>query len=389
MSKKILHEITDEDLETGLRGIPVGYCVTSRVDAQQGLFYHDKAIRDLVNYSPEAILHFLIQGELDTGPALESFVHDINKRSVLTRESRDAILALSRKVPPMNLFSAAMLLVGGLEGKNNYRDDCIDMIAKLPEIVAVLINHHAGWGTTSESKPQSGYIENFVSMLNVPGDVDKVKLCEVFRLFYILHLDHGGGNLSAFTGKTVASGLADMWKSIAGAVNALAGPRHGMANQEGLEFVKDVHSVVGDDPSISDVEQVIRDKLKKKELIYGFGHAVLRVEDPRATIFYEFAKMNFPKDPLVKTALALREAGPRVLKENPKVANPYPNVDAMSGTLMTAAGFPYPEYYTVLFGLARMAGIAVQIVYERMLARGGKGVPITRPKYIYKPKGSC
>jgi len=83
-------------------------------------------------------------------------------------------------------------------------------------------------------------------------------------------------------------------------------------------------------------------------------------------------------------AMLLREAGPKVLKENPKVSNPYPNVDAISGALLTAAGFSFPEYYTVMFGMSRIVGIAIQIVYERCEAREGKGVAIYRPKYFYK-----
>jgi citrate synthase len=108
------------------------------------------------------------------------------------------------------------------------------------------------------------------------------------------------------------------------------------------------------------------------------------VEDPRATLLYDVAQEKYPEHPLVKMALLLRESGTKVLKENPKISDPYPNVDAISGVMLTAAGFPYPEYYTVLFGLARIVGISRQIVYERIEAREGKGTPIIRPKYFYK-----
>lgn len=124
----------------------------------------------------------------------------------------------------------------------------------------------------------------------------------------------------------------------------------------------------------------------KNELVFGFGHAILRVEDPRARVEYEFINKHYPDHPLVKIATLLRSEGTKVLKENPKIADPYPNVDAVSGTLLTAAGFPYPEYYTVLFGLARTVGISIQIVYEREEARGGKGTPIVRPKYLFKKR---
>jgi citrate synthase len=273
-----------------------------------------------------------------------------------------------------------------LEGKNDYREDCLNVIAKLPEIAATVINHHAGWGENKPSSPELGYIENFVHMLNVP-DADEKQLTEVMKLFNILHYDHGGGNLSCFTGKAIASGLEDMYGSLAGAMAALAGPRHGKANQDSLNFVKEAFDTLGENATPDQVESFIRTKLDKKELIYGFGHAVLRVEDPRATIFYQVAEERFPDHPLVRMTRLLRSEASKVLKENPKVSDPYPNVDAISGTVLSAAGFAYPEYFTVLFGLSRCVGIARQIVYERVEARDGKGVPIVRPKYYFKNRG--
>jgi citrate synthase len=144
---------------------------------------------------------------------------------------------------------------------------------------------------------------------------------------------------------------------------------------------------VGADASEKQVEAAIRHRLETGKLVFGFGHAVLRVEDPRATVQYDYVQKHYPSHPLVKMALKLRTAGSKVLAENPKISNPYPNVDAISGSLLTAAGFGYPQYFTVLFGLSRCVGIAIQIVYERTQARGGKGTPIVRPKYLYKARG--
>jgi citrate synthase len=230
-------------------------------------------------------------------------------------------------------------------------------------------------------------MENFAHMLNVPG-ADLAELTRAFNLFHILHLDHGGGNLSTFVGKAVASGLEDMFGSICSAMCALAGPRHGKANQDCLEFVLEVLEEVGENATAADVEASLRDRLANNKLVYGFGHAVLRVEDPRAAVQYDFVQKHYPDHPLVKIATLLRTEGTKVLKENAKIADPHPNVDAISGTMLTAAGFGYPEYYTVLFGLSRSVGIAIQIVYERCEARGGKGTPIVRPKYYFKKRDS-
>jgi citrate synthase len=193
----------------------------------------------------------------------------------------------------------------------------------------------------------------------------------------VLHLDHGGGNLSTFVGKSVASGLADVFASNVAAMAGLYGPRHGRANQDCLQFVRRVGT---DDPD--KVEAFVRAELESGGLIFGFGHAVLRAEDPRARVQYALGRTLCPDDPLFRTALVMRDVATRVLKENPKVANPYPNVDAVSGTLLNATGFTDPEYYTVLFGFSRVSGIAAQIVDERLVARGGKGVAIYRCKYI-------
>lgn len=369
--------MSDETLETGLRGVPVGYCVTSKVDPEKGLFYAEHPISEVAAWEPERVIHLLYTGE---DGDYSAFKEELVKRGTCTPRTLEAITALPKEGHPMALYSAAILILGMEECTGDYREDCLNLIAKLPHLTAALINDHAGLGATPPSKPELGYMENFAQMLRLKVNPD------VLKLFNVLHYDHGGGNLSAFVGKTIASGLEDLYGSIAGAMNALAGPRHGRANQECLHFVEQMLSELGEKATPEQVEEAIRQRLANKELVYGFGHAVLRVEDPRATVQYKLAHALYPDHPLVKMALLIREAGTKVLKENPKVACPYPNVDAISGSLLTAAGLPHPEYYTVLFGLSRSVGIAIQIVYERCEAREGKGTPITRPKYIYKKR---
>jgi citrate synthase len=385
MSDEILFQITTANLETGLRGVPVGYCTTSTVDPLKGLFYAGRAVSELAGWEPEKVIYLLYSGKEGTPREIEIFKQELKARSSVSEEVVRYIEALPRKGHPMAVYSAALLIAGMIEGKEDYKEDCLNLIAKIPALTAYVINYHAGWGKTPPPTPESGYMANFVQMLNIPGGKDPL-LNSVLTLFNILHYDHGGGNLSTFVGKAVASGLEDLYGSIAAAMNALAGPLHGRANQECLHFTQELLSQLGEDATEEAVESLLRQKLANNELIYGFGHAVLRVEDPRATVQYEVAAKHFSKHPLVKMALMIRKIGGKVLKENPKIADPYPNVDAFSGTLLTAAGFPYPQYYTVLFGLARTVGIAIQIVYERLIARAGKGTPIIRPKYIYKER---
>jgi citrate synthase len=381
---EILFEITKDNLETGLRGYPVGYCTTSSVDPMKGLFYVGRPVSEIDHWEPEKVIYLLCYGKEGNSEEVAKFSQELRQRAKCSPELIRHIEQLPRSGHPMKLFSAALLLAGIFEGRNKYREDCLNLIAKIPEIAATIINHHAGWGRTKPSQPHLGYMENFTQMLNVPdGDTDQ--LTHAFKLFNILHYDHGGGNLSAFVGKAVASGLEDLYGSISAAMCALAGPRHGKANQDCLIFVQSLLEELGENATADEVEAAIRNKLAKNELIFGFGHAVLRVEDPRATLLYQVAQQYYPDHPLVKMAALLRESGSKVLKENSKISDPYSNVDAISGIVLTAAGFPYPQYFTVLFGMARVVGISRQIVYEREEARDGKGTPIVRPKYFFKP----
>jgi len=385
MREGVLFEITKDGLETGLRGVPVGYCVTSFVDAYKGLSYVGRPIAELSNRDPMEVIYLLYYGEMGSKEQVARFQKDLNHRAHCKEATIAAIAALPRQGAPMDVFAAALLIAGMFEGTGNYREDCLNVIAKLPQIVAGIINTHAGWGTTPQPKPEMGYMENFVHMLNMPGKKTP-ELIQVMRLFNVIHYDHCGGNLSTFVGKAVASGLEHMYGSLAACITALAGPRHGRANQDCLEFVQSVLDEVGENAKPADIERLIREKLANNKLVFGFGHAVLRVEDARATVCYNYCQKHFATNPLVKIASLLRTEGSKVLKENPKISDPYPNIDAITGSMLMAAGFPYPNYYAVLFGLSRCVGVAIQIVYERLEARDGKGTPIIRPLYLYKAR---
>ena len=382
MKEDVLFEITKDKLETGMRGFPVGYCPTSTVDPQKGLFYMGRPISELAAWRPEEVIYLIMQGKAGSPAEVKAYFSKLVPYSSLKKETVQAILRLPKQGHSMKLFSAALLIVGMMENESDYRVACEQLIAKIPQIVALIINHHAGWGETPHSKPELGYMENFTAMINAPGK-NHEKLAEAFKLFNVLHYDHGGGNLSTFVGKAVASGLEDMYGSIASSMCALAGPRHGRANQDCLEFLREVLKEVGENATAAQVEKLIRERLANNKLVFGFGHAVLRVEDPRASVMYAYLKKQFPTHPLVKIAHLLRSEGSKVLSENPKISDPHPNVDAISGCLLATGGFDYPEYFTVLFGLSRAVGIARQVVYERVEARGGKGTPIVRPKYFY------
>jgi len=383
MDNEVLFTITREHLETGMRGFPVGYCTTSSVDPHKGLFYHGRPVAELATREPEEVMYLLYYKKEPNKEELQAFTQELVSRATLSKDVLLHIQALPKVGHPMKLLASAILIAGMIERTGDYREDSLNLLARIPALVAQVINHHASWPENFVSNPKLGYIENFVNMLNIPKEKNP-QFIKAMKLFNILHYDHGGGNLSTFVGKAVASGLEDMYGSIASSICALAGPRHGKANQDCLEFVQSILKEVGPKAMAEEVEALIRAKLDRKELVFGFGHAVLRVEDPRATIFYEFAQEHFPDNPLVHIALLLRQVGPKILSENPKISDPFPNVDAISGVVLSSCGFSYPQYLSVLFGMSRVVGIARQIVYERLEARDGKGTPIVRPKYFYK-----
>jgi citrate synthase len=344
-SSKVLFEITEDLLDTGLRGFPVGTCKTSAVDPETGVSYVGYPIADLA------------------------------RRCKIPDEVFRILHALPKKGHPMEWFLTAILALGMTGKTGDYKEDGLNLIARISTVVAAIYRIREGWGDPIPPRHDLPFHQNFVHMLGIKNA--NPILPELLRLFYVLHMDHDGGNLSTFTGKAVASGKADVYASMSAAMAALYGPRHGRANQECLEFTK---SIGTSDPKA--VEQKVRGILKAGGVVYGFGHAVLRREDPRAAIQYAFGEKHFGNSELVKTALALRKVVTPILKENPKISNPYPNVDAISGSLLTAAGLTDPEYYTVLFGWSRVAGITSQIIDERFFPGKKDGLPIYRPNYI-------
>ncbi|MFQ5894827.1 MAG: citrate (Si)-synthase [Nitrospinota bacterium] len=377
---KVLFEITEGHLDTGLRGFPVGTVWTSRVDPEKGVTYVGRPIAELVDREPEEIMYLLLHKELPTPEQRRAFSEELARRSGVPPKVMELLSHLPREAHPMEWFIAGLLYMGMLTKTGDYREDGLNLIARVSEVVAAVFRFREGWGDPIAPKPELGYTENFAHMLGVPDA--HPELPRVLRLFHILHYDHGGGNLSTFTGRAVASGLADIYVSMASAMAGLYGPRHGRANQDALNFVEEIGN-----PDKEYVKSYVERCLREGKLVFGFGHAVLRAEDARATLEYEMGQRYFPDDRNVQICLALREVAPPILKATGRVADPYANVDAVSGSILRASGLKDSDYYSVLFGWSRTVGISAQIIDERLYFRGGRGVAIYRPLYPFREKG--
>ena len=373
-----LFTISENHLDTGLRGIPVGTCLTSYVDPIEGVHYVGYPVGDLADLEEEDVIYLLLHKTLPSTKESAEFRKELAHRGeeMPTGALRVLETLTTGSGHPMDWLAIGIMALGAAETTGDAKVDSLNLIARMPELMARIFLLRGG--KPEDLRPREtklGLVENFVHMLGIDGD-EAERMNRVLRFFFILHMDHGGGNLSTFSGKAVASGKASVYASLSSAMNALSGPLHGRANQACLEFVQRIGTSDHDE-----IEAFVRSELAARRPIYGFGHGVLRAEDPRARLLIELGSEICPDDENFQTVTALREVVPPILQEIPKISNPYPNVDLASGSLLHSVGFRKPDYYTTFFGWARVAGICAQILDERS-ARDGRGVPIYRPKYI-------
>ncbi|MEC8340513.1 MAG: citrate/2-methylcitrate synthase [Candidatus Thermoplasmatota archaeon] len=364
-------------LNTGLRGVPVGTCRTSFVTPTEGVHYCGYPIAELAHFSPEDIVFLLFNKELPTPEQSAAFKADLSARGRVPDSVAAVFHTLPRDGHPMDWLSIGIHTLGMMETTGDWKEDALNLIARMPRMMGLMFRIREGRGENiPDDDLELNMVQRFVRTLEMDG-VDDELMEKILATYLVLHMDHGGGNLSTFTGKAIASGHATVYASIAGAMNALSGPLHGRANQSCLEFVLRIGT---SDPD--EVEAFVRGELAAKRPVFGFGHAVLRAEDPRATVQFALGERLCPDDENFKIIRTLREVAPRVLSENKKISNPNANVDIASGALLHHVGFKDPTYYTTFFGWARVAGIGAQIIDERTVMRSGKGTPIYRPNYI-------
>jgi len=375
-NEKVLCEVTENHLNTGLRGIPVGTCRTSFVTPTEGVHYCGYPIKELVDFSPEDIIYLLFNKELPSTAQSSAFKADLAARGNVPSGLENVLQTLPKDGHPMDWLSVGIQTLGMLDTTGNWREDALNLIARMPRLMGLIFRYREGRSTDIAADDTSkSLVQRFVDTVGVDEHL-RAKMERVVSTYLVLHMDHGGGNLSTFTGKSIASGKATVYSAIAGAMNALSGPLHGRANQSCLEFVLKIGT-----SDEAEVEKFVRNELKEGRPVFGFGHAVLSVEDPRATAQFAIGEEICPDDDNFKIIRTLRKVAPMVLSENKKIRNPNANVDIASGALLYHVGLTDPTYYTTFFGWARVAGIGAQIVDERTVLRSGKGVPIYRPKY--------
>jgi citrate synthase len=395
---KVIGEVTLAQIYQGMRGITGLVTETSLLDSNEGIRFRGYSIPELKDKLPkakggneplpEALFHLMLLGELPSAEEAELITSTLQRRSHVPNYVFDTIEALPVTSHPMTMFVVGIMALqngshfakayGEGMNKKNYWDatfdDSLDLIARLPRIAAFIYRRKYKNNQHIEPNGLLDWAGNFAHMMGYQDEGFK----ELMRLYMTIHADHEGGNVSAHTTHLVGSALSDPFLSFAAGMNGLAGPLHGLANQEVIKWIFEMRTALSVElPSKEQVAEYVKKTLSEGKVVPGYGHAVLRKTDPRFTAQMEFGKVHMPDDALVQTVWRIYETVPEILNSLGKVKNPWPNVDAHSGALLVHYGMVEYEFYTVLFGVSRALGVLASLCWDRAL-----GMPLERPKSV-------
>ncbi len=390
-------DVTISQIYGGMRGVKALVTDISYVDPQEGIRFRGHTVPDTLEKLPKpaqdatawvgGLYYLLLVGEIPTKEQALAVEEEWKARSTIPEHVFKVLKAMPRETHPMMLFSQAVLSLqpASLFAKRYHEgmvkeeywepmlEDSLNLTAKLPTIAAYIYSLKYKDGKFTPLDPNLDWGANFAHMMGIETEEYK----NLSRLYFILHSDHESGNASAHATHLAASTLSDIYYAFSAGLNSLAGPLHGLANQECLRWLMGIYDKFGGVPSREQVEQYAWDTLDSGQVIPGYGHAVLRRPDPRFTAQFEFAKEHMPNDEIFQIAKLVYEVVPPVLQEQGKAKNPWANVDAISGTLQNHYGLKEIDFYTVMFGVGRALGVTANAVWARAL-----GQPIERPKSI-------
>jgi citrate synthase len=395
---KTIGEVQLSQVYQGMRGITGLVSETSLLDSQEGIRFRGYSIPELQQKLPKApdgseplpegLFYLMLIGELPSEEDVAHLSSVWQRRSHVPNHVFDVIDALPVASHPMTMFVTGIMALQtesnfakryaeGMNKKDYWDaafDDAMDLIARLPRIAAYI--YRRKYKNNDHIHP-NGLLDwggNLAHMLGYPDNSFK----ELMRLYMTIHADHEGGNVSAHATHLVGSALSDPYLCLAAGMNGLAGPLHGLANQEVIKWIFELREELkNESPSKEQIAEYVKKTLSEGKVVPGYGHAVLRKTDPRFTAQMEFGKKHMPDDPLVQTVWNVYDVVPPILQSLGKVKNPWPNVDAHSGALLVHYGLKEYEFYTVLFGVSRALGVMASLIWDRAL-----GFPIERPKSV-------
>lgn len=396
--KTKIGEVIVNQVYGGMRGIPAMYWETSLLDPEEGIRFRTYSIPECQEKLPKAdcgeeaipegIFWLLLTGDIPTNKQVKALSKEWAERGNIPDYVTNMLNNLPCDVHPMTQFSCAVTLLNKESnfvkafnsGVNKSKlweycyEDTIDLTAKVITIAAVIYRNSFKDGRlAAEINTDYDWSKNYSLMLGY----DDPEFIDMMRMYLLIHCDQEGGNVSAHTTHLVGSALSDPYLAFGAGLSGLAGPLHGLANQEVLVWIEKMVEEIGDSPSDDQVKEFIQKTLKSGRVVPGYGHAVLRKTDPRFTCQRNFAERHFPDYPLNKIVQQLFKLVPPILTDLGKVQNPWPNVDAHSGVLLQYYGMTETLYYTVLFGVSRALGVLAHLIWARAL-----GLPIERPKSV-------
>ena len=395
----VLGEHTVGQAYGGMKSIKGLVYEPSSLDPEEGIRFRGYTIPQIreklpkaeggVEPLPEGIFYLMLMDELPTNEDAKEVSDEWKKRSNVPKHVFNTLDALPKTTHPMTMFSTAILSMQtesvfskayreGTDKAELWRymyEDVMNLIGRLPRIAAYIYRRKYYDDDHIEPDPKLDWAANFAQMM---GFGDNEEFMRLMRLYLTIHADHEGGNVSAHTVRLVGSSLSDSYYAFSAGMDGLAGPLHGLANQEVIRWINQMRKHIGKNkPTKEDVENYVRETLNQGQVVPGYGHAVLRKTDPRFTAQREFALRYMPDDELIQTVGLLYEVVPGILSEVAKIKNPWPNVDAHSGSLLVHYGMTEYDFYTVLFGVARSLGTLSSLIWDRMLM-----LPIERPKSV-------
>eukprot|EP00818_Percolomonas_sp_WS_P003890 CAMPEP_0117435900 /NCGR_PEP_ID=MMETSP0759-20121206/725_1 /TAXON_ID=63605 /ORGANISM="Percolomonas cosmopolitus, Strain WS" /LENGTH=462 /DNA_ID=CAMNT_0005227473 /DNA_START=223 /DNA_END=1611 /DNA_ORIENTATION=- len=401
---RVLTEATIDMAYSGMRGIKSLVTETSVLDPNEGIRFRGLTIpecqerlpkaKDGEQPLPEAMFWLLITGDVPTQSQTDALSKELHKRAVIPDTVYNIIDQLPQNLHPMTQFSTAInLLQQDSQFAKAYRNGCpkaeywehafedsLDILAKLPHVASAIYRNVFKDGKRIAPDTNLDWAANYAHMMGF----DSKEIYDCFRLYLSIHTDHEGGNVSAHTTHLVGSALSDPYLSLSAGMNGLAGPLHGLANQEVLRWLKEIQARLakkGKELNKENLSAEIWETLNEGRVVPGFGHAVLRKTDPRYQCQREFALKHMKDYPLFQLVDMVYQIVPGILTEQGKTKNPFPNVDAHSGCLLQYYNISEEDYYTVMFGVSRAIGCLSSLVIDRQL-----GLPLERPKSLSTEK---
>ena len=388
-------EIHLRQLYSGMRGMLSMITETSKLDPHDGIKFRGYSLDELLELLPkskngeqalpEGIFYLMLIGELPKEEDVFMISEDWKKRANVSDSVFKTIDSFPNDAHPMTQFSAAILALrnqscfmdaynSGVR-KEHYWDstyeDAMNLIACLPIVASYIYRKLYKNGEKIEPNFDLDWSGNFAHMLGFSD----FEFQELMRLYLTIHSDHEGGNVSAHASHLVGSALSDAYLSFSAGMNGLAGPLHGLANQEVVKWLlKMIKDHNGEIPTKDEISNYVKKTLSEGRVIPGFGHAVLRKTDPRYMAQRNFALKHLKDYDLFILVSRVFEIVPPILESTGKVKNPWPNVDAHSGILLLKYGMVEYDFFTVLFGVSRSLGIMSQLIWNRAM-----GSPIERP----------